>query len=286
MEKIYLNELSLEGQFDSLDDFLDKSMSFIKCLKYITGQNKQISKSANIYNRKITCNKTLHDLRGMTGDKARKLKSLLLKTTDAPPFWDIEKEIAQEKNASYTLDNYSVSGTSIAEAAEKSGILISFPEYRYSDKELNILKNEEEELKTISISSCNYMAIYLWKNEEIQIHPFLKLRYDGTRLEFCEFQEKYGFQTFEKNEIEECINTFDKFIKLTDWSAVFSDKSLHYKKYSPASKEDNWFKNTTYQNITIDKFRCGNPKRCFGYRKDEKFYALRMERDHKISDKG
>ena len=128
MEKIYLNELSLEGQFDSLDDFLDKSMSFIKCLKYITGQNKQISKSANIYNRKITCNKTLHDLRGMTGDKARKLKSLLLKTTDAPPFWDIEKEIAQEKNASYTLDNYSVSGTSIAEAAEKSGILISFPD--------------------------------------------------------------------------------------------------------------------------------------------------------------
>ena len=42
-------------------------------------------------------------------------------------------------------------------------------------------------------------------------------------------------------------------------------------------------------NLKIRKFinfRCKNPKRCFGYREGEKFYVLRMERDHKISDNG
>lgn len=36
----------------------------------------------------------------------------------------------------------------------------------------------------------------------------------------------------------------------------------------------------------IYKFRCKNPKRCFGYRKNDVFHVLRMERDHKISDNG
>lgn len=286
MEKIYLNELSLEGQFEDLDDFFDKSICFMKCLKYITDQKQQISKSADIFDRKITRDKTLHDLRGVRGDKARKLKSLLLKTTDTPPFWNAESEVEQEEDASYTLDKECVSGTSIAEAAEAHGVLLSFPECRYSDKELNVWKNGEEELKTYSISSCNYLAICLWKNQKIEIYDFLRMRYDGTRLEFSEFQEAYGFEIFEKNEIEECIETFDRFISLSDWKAVLNDSSLHYKRYSPSSKQKNWFRNTMYKDVMIDKFRCGNPKRCFGYRKDGKFYALRMERDHKISDNG
>lgn len=33
MEKVYLNELSLEGQFRDIDQFLDDSMPVIKCLK-------------------------------------------------------------------------------------------------------------------------------------------------------------------------------------------------------------------------------------------------------------
>lgn len=37
---------------------------------------------------------------------------------------------------------------------------------------------------------------------------------------------------------------------------------------------------------TIMKFRFSSVLRCFGYRKDNRFRILRIERDHKISDHG
>ena len=39
-----------------------------------------------------------------------------------------------------------------------------------------------------------------------------------------------------------------------------------------------------YSDKRIDKFRCVNPKRCFGYRDNDIFYVLRMGRDQNISD--
>lgn len=34
------------------------------------------------------------------------------------------------------------------------------------------------------------------------------------------------------------------------------------------------------------KFRFSKVLRCYGYRKEDKFKVLRLERDHSISDKG
>lgn len=75
-------------------------------------------------------------------------------------------------------------------------------------------------------------------------------------------------------------------MSLESWDRIFEDKGLHYKKYSPSSEKDNWFRGDKYSNLSIDKFRCVNPKRCFGYREYDVFHVLRMERDHSISDKG
>lgn len=47
MEKVYLNELSLEGQFRDIDQFLDDSMPVIKCLKYMNEQGIGVSKQSN-----------------------------------------------------------------------------------------------------------------------------------------------------------------------------------------------------------------------------------------------
>lgn len=82
MDKIYLNELSLEGQFEEVDDFLDASIPVMKCLKFVSDKNGQIQKHSMFYSRRITKNKTWNDLRGERSDKARRLKSLLLSTTD------------------------------------------------------------------------------------------------------------------------------------------------------------------------------------------------------------
>lgn len=285
MNRIYLNELSLEGQFENLNKFFCEIKSMIKCLKYMNEQGGKIYKSSDFYERKITPDKTWNDLRGEKSDIAKRLKSLLLSTTDSPPFWDLE-EISQELSAMYKWNDSDVSGTSIAEAAEVRGALFSFPLEKFNDKVLNVIKNEKDTLDVFSISSMKSFNEWLWGNGNIDIYNYLNYRYDGTRLNFSRLEREYGFDDFEKDEICDCLRTFDRFAQLEDWNAVFQDKALVYKQYSPSSKGKNWFLTSKYSDKQIDKFRCVNPKRCFGYRDNEIFYVLRMERDHSISDNG
>lgn len=285
MNRIYLNELSLEGQFKNLDSFFDEIKPVMKCLKYVKEQGEKIYKSSDFYGRKITPDKTWNDLRGEKSDMAKRLKSLLLSTTDSPPFWDLE-EMGQDLSAMYKWNDLDVSGTSIAEGAEMRGILFSFPHEKFADKTLNVIKNEKHMLNVFSASSMKSFNEWLWKNENIDIYDYLNRRYEGTRLNFSRLEREHGFDYFEKDEICDCIRAFDRFVQLEDWNEVFQDKSLVYKRYSPSSKGKNWFLTSKYSDKQIDKFRCVNPKRCFGFRDDGIFYVLRMERDHSVSDNG
>lgn len=286
MEKLYLNELSLEGQFDEIEDFLEQAVPLMKCLKFVYKKGGQVNKHSTFYNQKITRDKTWNDLRGMRGDKVRKMKSLLLSTTDNPPFWDCQAQLKQDLQAKYIYEGCNVSATSLAEAAEDNGMLLSFQHKMYSDLTVDIIKNNQEKFKVSSVSTLKYMLEELWIAGKISIHDYLSGRYEGTRLDFSELEQEHGFQKFESHEIRDCIQTFDKFIALDSWEMIFQDNGLHYKKYSPSSEENNWFRGEAYCGKTIDKFRCINPKRCFGYREKDIFHVLRMERDHKISDNG
>jgi hypothetical protein len=49
---------------------------------------------------------------------------------------------------------------------------------------------------------------------------------------------------------------------------------------------EDWFRDSVYTDATIMKFRFSSRMRCFGYRKGERFRLLRIERDHKRSNKG
>lgn len=78
----------------------------------------------------------------------------------------------------------------------------------------------------------------------------------------------------------------DKFVEHESWEAIGLDDGLEYKKYAPSSSEEDWFLNSVHRNRTIMKFRFSSRMRCFGYRKGDRFRLLRIERDHRRSDKG
>lgn len=120
----------------------------------------------------------------------------------------------------------------------------------------------------------------------IDIYDFFNYGYDGTRLNCSSLEREYGFDDFEKNEICDCIRTFDKFVQLEDWNVVFQNKVLVYKRYLSSAQGKNWFLTSKYSDQQIDKFHCVNPKRCFRHRNNGIFYILRMERDYSISDNG
>ena len=90
----------------------------------------------------------------------------------------------------------------------------------------------------------------------------------------------------EKEEYVLLLGTLDKFVRHESWESIGLDDGLEYKKYTPASDEEDWFRNSVYGNQTIMKFRFSRRMRCFGYRKGNRFRLLRIERDHKKSNKG
>lgn len=286
MSEVYLNENSLTGQFETMEEFWDKIDPFMSSLKYVQQKKWKISKHSEFYKRQITKEMTFHHLRGMGGDKARRLKMLLLGAVDNPPFWDYEEELNQNLEQNYYLWDEDVSATSIAEAAEADSFLLSFPESEYCDKILQVENGNKESIAVPSVTTIPYMGNVLGEKGWIDFKEALMMRYAETRLDFSKLEEGYAFEKFQKDEIRDCIRNFDKFVHMQSWDEIYQDSNFHYKHYTPSSTSFDWFRNSIYQDKVIAKFRCGNPKRCFGYKEGDLFYVLRMERDHRISDNG
>lgn len=286
MSELFLNELSLNGQYETVDDFLYKNRDVIECIAWAAKRGNMIYKKSDFFNSKITMDKTLQQglggYRSSNGELVDLLRryKLLLVMANSNPFWDVEFDYNCEK---CMIDNIDVSNSSIVPAAKREGALLSFCASDYTDKVIEALFNGKQ-TKVISISSPFMYSEYLLKTDIDNVDDFFKLRYRGTKLNFSKLEEAYGFNEFQNEEIKDCIHEFDRFIKM-DWNQILNDNSFHYKSYKP-SKSKNWFLNSEHKDEKIDKFRCINPKRCFGVRKGEEFYAYRMERDHSISNYG
>lgn len=281
MNEIILNERSLQGQYRDMEEFLDCLPGFLRCVSYFMDREEwQILRRSDLFWALITPEYALYQIRGNRSDAARKFKGQILKLTDEPPYWDMEPK----QCGCYMEGETDVSGSSLAEAAERTGFVLSFPKSIYEDCSVE-LSHEKETKKVYSITSACYRTQKMFDTGHIDIYTYLRDRYRGSRLSFEKFDPTYGFAGFEQNEIADCLESFERFAGHESWTSLKQDISLHYKEYRP-SKQDNWFRGSDYEKENIHKFRCGNPKRCFGYREGDVFYVLRMERDHSISDKG
>lgn len=290
MNKMFINECSLEGQYETLEEFISCNEDFLKCLNWLSKHNEtwKVYKKNNLYESQITKNNKFYNLRNLklqtqkdTNDILRKMKILLLRLQDEPPFWNDENVI---QSGQYYWDGQDISGTSIAEAAAQKEQLLSFYNESYCDIQMNI-KNMDDIISIYSAGTYKGFVQFLYEHKHIDADMFLRLYFAGTRLNFSKLEEEYGLTGFEKSEIQDCIKNFERFANHSTWTDIYKDSALVYKAYTPSSK-DNWFRQSEFSGKKIDKFRCINPKRCFGYKDGETFYALRIERDHSISDNG
>lgn len=92
----------------------------------------------------------------------------------------------------------------------------------------------------------------------------------------------------EVGEFEKLLYGLERFDAVKTWKDILTDRFFDYKDYQPVSDRHNVFAGGKIADKNIDKFRCGQHSqvRCFGYREEELFYVLRIERDHSISDHG
>lgn len=280
-----LNEKSLHGQFGNTEEFLKSLGENLVCFQLVQEKMAgQILKISDFYKCRITENVTVSELKKHpASDELRRFRIALEKITETTPFWDEEPE--HDYGGSCWCNGQDVSATAIAEAAVRENGLLSFLSGIYADRILEVTAGKRE-YEIYSIYTPRYLVESYKKDIRFTYDEYVKMRYRGSRLDCTLLERKYGADTLEKDEFISLLNTLDKFTMHESWESIALDDGLEYKKYSPAQKKDDWFRNSPYCNQQIMKFRISSRMRCFGYRKKDYFRLLRIERDHSISDKG
>lgn len=290
-KEIYVNELSLAGQFRDWEDFFKKNKLLVKTIEWLIKHKWLIYKKSTLYECKITKDKVLYQLREFKStsnpedrDLLLKFKRILVTIEDNPPYWD--EKGCETASHQYVYNGKNVSSSSIAQACKNNRMVLSFNLDEYKNTVLIITKDGNENTEVFSTYSLDHLIHILYQKKVVSVEQYICIKYSNTKLDFSKLEEEFGFDSLEKNEINDYIDSFDRFVQHDNWENLTKDRKLNYKPYNPSEKKENWFKGTEYEMRNIYKFRCGNPKRCFGYREGEKFYVLRFERDHRISDKG
>ncbi len=290
--EFYLNEVSLCGQYDTLQQFAKKEIARVyKCVELLKRyDNVVIVKMSELRNAKITAQNKVADLGSMQlSDELILFKIWLLQDACDYKDWDNEANLSQNLESKYFWNGEDVSLTSMAEAAESRIPLLSFERDGLVDTEVGVIKKNSDEfipLVTQSIVTERYLVDLFGKDLGFTRNEMLKVRYQDTRLDFSLLEKNYDAECLEVEDYKNLINTCDKFISFANYNEIQSDKGLNYKAYSPDEKDKDPFSHGKYRNITIDKFRYSRKLRVFGYRDRDKFVVLRLERDHKMSDYG
>lgn len=190
----------------------------------------------------------------------------------SPPFWD---------------DEWPCSNNSMEEAVRRGADVLSFPHEEYQDTVVPVLYQNKSVLVKSAVTK-EYLLELLLEKKTIPIIDYLEYRYSGgkVRMGFTENGTE-SILELEKKEIWELCAALDRFEHET-WQEIGKDRFFNYKSYQPPSKKKNYFDEIDICDRKIDKFRCGQHSkvRCFGYRQENLFYILAVERDHSISDTG
>jgi len=280
MTEILINELSLDGQFSSVFEFIEGALiKFNALLNEIKGPNILLFKNHAFYDSKITGDTTIYNI--LVGaisrqyDEIRKMKSGLACLFEEP-YWENNQK--HSPDIFYLFMENCVTGQSLAEACERDRIVISFIHQFFSSDSLLILKENTEVILDNLVNKIDYIETAYNKNI-IRCEEYCKKKFKGDKLDFSRINIEESFDLLSKEEESLFIDGFRKFTELT-WSQIFEDSALRFKEYKDNKK---YFKSL---NKKIHKFRISRKYRCFGYIEQGIFYVLLFDLTHDLSDEG
>lgn len=141
--EILINELSLKGQFGSVDEFISDGLKpIILLLLQIDSSRDVLLKRYDFYDCKVTSTITLHQLfkgsYSRTCDEIRKAKSQLNALIDKPYWQDSQKHKSPD---SYQFKGSNILDSSLAESCERDKVVMSFLCADYDTAKLEVSKN-------------------------------------------------------------------------------------------------------------------------------------------------
>ncbi len=279
---VLINELSLEGQYLTVNEFLSEGLfAFINVLDEISVSDHTLLKKYDFYSSKITEVKTLHDiLLGSISreyDQIRKFKSKLAMLFEEP-YWENDKKHSDDDT--YLFDNGKINDSSLAESCERDRVVVSFLHSKFKILTIPVLKNQDEVEVDNLYDRFHFLELRQSRNE-LTFEEYVRQKFKGTKLNFSLIDDNFGFAVLNTTAEENAfLSSFEKFVKMS-WDDILRDDGFKYKQY-----KDKILFEREYRDKNIYKFRTSQRYRCFGYREKDTFFVICFESDHKLSDKG
>ena len=143
--EILINELSLHGQFETIDDFVSVAVKpLLLLLQQIDFERDVLLKTYNLWSADVTATVTLGDVfsgsYSRTNDEIRKSKRQLAALLGDPYWEDDRKHNAPD---TYLYNAVSVFGCSLAESCEREKVVMSFISSKFDSTMLFVTKNSD-----------------------------------------------------------------------------------------------------------------------------------------------
>lgn len=279
----FLNELSLCSQYSSFNDFKDHLIEVLKMLK-ITGElNCRTLKKYDFYNYPFMQNQILQNVLRERDDAITRFKSILSASLNND-FWETEQ--VHDSGGSYVCNLTNLlSNYSLAEASERDRLSISFQKCPSAIVDVEIIKNGAENILVKNFIKYRQLLDFFYEKEIISSADFCSSYFKDSKISFDKLIEGFGFDILDPSQTKIFIDSFKQF-ELMSWEEIIASDGLKFKPYTPKVSREDIFRGTAFAGKTIFKFRTNQKMRCFGYRDENIFYALKFEIDHSASDGG
>jgi len=287
-----LNELSLEGQYEDMDDFIQRGvvpLSEVLSDMEVLGITLLYKKS-DFYSRMVTTDKCFHELvfsrESRTNDQMRRMKNKLAKLQNEP-FWDVDMKQSADVIYYWVKPDRSqvdVSSTALAEVYARSSHLVSFVHPDFTNNKLSIHTDKEPVDCIIkNVWKGGQLGDLLLSESAITTKQYICHRFH-KKLDFEGLGDKNGFDCISEDNRDLFLDAFDKFEKL-EWQEIMQDTGFEYKEFHKNRNTVGYFSNDCW-NKKIYKIRIDQRIRCFGNTYDKVFHVIRIDLDHKLSDLG
>lgn len=286
-----INELSLTGQCEDGCEFIEIVLpDFMAVMRDIRNLDStlHIFKKTDLFNSCVTSDLTLFDLIFSTNYRAsdilKKFKSQLAGLVNNGPYWDEnpKQDYAITYNRTDTRQRINVSGSSVAEAYVRGASLVSFKNSDYKVYIVNVTDGEQDK-EVINFYEEGQVVSHLHNAGQLSHDIYIRNAFQN-KLNFDEISCKNGLNLVSDENFNIFEAAFKKFETLT-WDQIIVDDALDYKEFHKNRNTRDFFKKEQWDK-TIRKFRVNNKIRCFGYQSKNKFYVLRIDLDHRLSDLG
>lgn len=168
---VLINDFSVDGQFESVDDFVENlSTDILPLFRHFETTKCVVYKSFYTYDRLVTSDVKLIDILHLKGKpEIQRIKSRLSNLVSDEPFW-------QNCETSMVVDNFTVI---FAETLKRNGLLLSFRHSDYSEVSIELAGDEIQ-----NCHSENSGLNHLYNAELIDENYFYCKVKNGINIEF------------------------------------------------------------------------------------------------------